>query len=241
MPPKLFRTAVRRVLARKAMSRLQTRSTRIARVRIGRSLTFANNFIHPHKVTTYKAGQIALTSGGSTISTGIPFTLGDVPNAAEFVALYDVFKIQKVTISIIPQFNVQQVGGAGATPPVTGQSIYPGFHSCIDYNDITAPTTITDLVEYATYKNTRGGRTHTRTLKPKYLIASMVGGSGTNVAEESGKWLNTNSGTIAAPTPSVVPHYGIKLLSDTVPTLTSPDVILFDLKIVYYLIFKNTK
>jgi hypothetical protein len=233
-----------------------------ARMSIGRSRLSLNNQLHYHKVCYYNTGSSdAGTLNGSFLrivstntlgygSNGISFRLVDLPNAGEFVALYDVFKLRKIVFEIYPPFNINSAGNTEVTitgdPAPTPMVLMPGIHSVIDYNEVTVPNPSTDtfptaintLVQYATYRYTRGGRSHKRVFSPRYLLTS----GSTAVAEDRSKWLSTNTGTDAEPVINGIQHYGLKIITD--PVVDLPDAthaIAFPVKVTYYLVFKNTK
>lgn len=201
-----------------------------------RSFGFSNQ-LHYHKVTYYGTDEYSITNVNSILKEVVTFSLSDVPNSSEFVALYDCFKIRKVVVEIIPQYKTIMPSSNSAPG-----STFPGIMSAIDYNDATTPVNVSELCQYNTFKQTRGGMVHKRVILPRYQLASNLSGTLTNIAESRQNWLNTNTGTVPSPVASTVPHFGLKWMTDQYsPTLAADESINFDYKVTYYLVFKNTK
>ena len=78
----------------------------------------------------------------SRTSKGYHFKIGDVPNAAEFTALYDQFRLDWVVIWAFPAQNVAQVQAVA--------TYIPTLFSFVDKDDSTAPGTLDDVLERAT-------------------------------------------------------------------------------------------
>lgn len=243
------------------------------KLQLSKSLRFKNQ-IQYHKVVQYSTSS-QLNSGSTTPQQfqfriqnlwqptweyqGIVFSLSQVPNSLEFVNLYDVFKIRLIKFELYPEYNINQYNETEdiittAPPADYTRTFFPGIHSVIDYNsaDTTAlvPTnpfqqSIQNLLQYGTYKYSRGGKIHKRIFRPRMQLATNEGGTPVNVAEDKSRWLNTNSGSETNPMASNVPHYGLKVMSDPIDLGTAGDpptkVMPFIVKVTYYLAFKNTK
>lgn len=158
-----------------------------------------------------------VVTGAITEQTGgFNFSLSDLPNSAEFTALYDMYKINAVKIQFIPQQTV-----ANSISSLNSASNYARFFTAIDYNDSTAPTGgVDELREYQTAKYTNLYRKHKRYIyKPKILDGSSTSRS---------NWVSTTSpGTN---------WYGIKYAVEaTGNTMT------YGVEVKYYLSFKNVK
>lgn len=218
------------------------------RAKIARSRLNYVPKIHFHKVTAFSTDALSPQPGpgspaaysyvygwDTTNNTPLPFMLSQLPNVAEFQALYDVYKILMVAVSIIPAFNTQ-------IPANTLES-FPGLHSVLDYNDSTSltpsptafQTNLDEIVQYSTYRYTRGGRLHKRVIKPRVqesVQSTTGGGALTTVSgiEGSRRWIDTEQ--------SDVRHYGITVMSDQ---LAAEATIKWTTKVTYYLAFKNTK
>lgn len=96
---------------------------------------------------------------------GLNFSLSDVPNSAEFTSLFDMYKINGVKITFIPQMTENISLGA-----VNNAYASSRFFSAIDYNDATAPVTVDELRQYQSAKWTPILKRHTRYIpKPKII------------------------------------------------------------------------
>lgn len=97
----------------------------------------------------------------------INFSLNDLPNYTEFTSLYDMYKINAVTVTFIPQMT-ENVSAVTLNNPYANTR----FYSCIDYNDNSPPTTIDEVRQYQNCKVTSILRMHKRYIyKPKVLDA----------------------------------------------------------------------
>lgn len=164
------------------------------------------------KRSTYtQTFQVTSTAGFT--SNAVVFRLSDIPNSSEFIGLYDQYKINAVKVQVIPRINSAEI--AQAVSQVA---------SVIDYDDSVVPANMNTLVQYQNFKLTQGTKIHSRYLKPKISIPTT--GAGTMVAKS--QWLD-----VATPD---VPHYGIKYGFPQTPNAQT-----FDIKIDFYLAFKNVR
>lgn len=174
--------------------------------------------IHYFKRTAYYSGFV---TGSTVIDTlgSLIFQLQNVPNSGEFTALFDQYKINGVKVVFMPRANSSEVG--------TNQGLIK-FFSAIDYDDNTAPTSINDLLQYENMKCTNTSKDHKRYLRPK--IAREIYNSVTTTA------YGPTSGWIDC-TNAAVPHYGIKYALQQLPSGAQS----MDIKVTYYLAFKNVR
>lgn len=178
----------------------------------------AGRRVHYFKRTAYYSGFI---SGSTLVDTygALQFALSQVPNNGEFTALFDQYKINGVRVRLSPRANSAEIG--------TNQGLIKMF-TAIDYNDITAPTAINDLLQYENCKATSSNREHVRYLKPKVEKAvyqsALVTGYGAGTA-----WIDTAN-------PSV-PHYGLKFALQQLPAGNQS----YDVQVTYYLAFKQVR
>lgn len=173
--------------------------------------------VHQFTRSQYYSGSI----NGSTLTDtfgGIYFRLGDLPNSSEFTNLFDMYRIDKVKIRFMPRANSAEVG--------SNQGQVKLF-TAIDYDDITTPASIQELLQYENCKVSNTTNITTRVLKPKF--ASEVYQSATSTA------YGARSGWIDCSNP-LVQHYGIKWALQQLPAGSQS----FDLHIKYYLSFKQT-
>ena len=160
---------------------------------------------------TFIANNILASYGGYN------FSLNDLPNVTEFTSLFDMYKINAIKISFIPQMT-ENISATSANNPYANTR----FFSAIDYNDSSTPTTIDELRQYSTCKYTPILKTHTRMIyKPKILDSSSYSVS---------PWMST-----ASPSAN---YFGLKVgVEPTQSTVTTS----FEYKIEakFYMSFKN--
>lgn len=150
---------------------------------------------------------------------GLRFTLSDVVNYTEFTALYDMYKINAIKLSFLPQVT-QNISLTGVQNPAG----YARLYSAIDRTDSSAPTTTNQIKEYASCKWTPLLKPHTRYIpKPAILDAS-------------GFSINT---WVSCASPLTV-FYGLKVaieaMGSSVITTMS-----YSIDAKFYLSFKNVK
>ena len=147
-------------------------------------------------VINSRLGQAA----NSTSFGNDTFELNDFPQYLTYIALYEMYRIDKIVYSFKALNNVAAVPASSAGFVSTLGMI----HSNIDYTDNVNPTSIQAMMNDNTYKGTPSNRAHTRTFRPKFL--NDVGGA---VADQSKVgWLNCYSSD--GVTVSTVSHYGLK-------------------------------
>lgn len=155
---------------------------------------------------------------------GIGFSLSAVTSHTEFTALYDQYKIEKVRYTLMPRQTVTTGVGAGqvASAPV---------FSVIDYDDANTPTSIAQLMQYQNLKTTKGMNNHTRVLKPGVQLQTQnVGGAASFGKTLKSPWLDCADDTVQ--------HNAIKL---ALQAPTGGVSISYDIKIEYFLAFKNVR
>lgn len=163
-------------------------------------------------------GQLVISSLTDTYA-GYQFALRDLPNYTEFVALYDMYKINAIKISFIPQVTQNISLGAINNPEASTR-----FFSVIDYNDSSSPVSVDELREYQSCKMTPILRTHKRYIyKPKILDS---------VRSSRNPWMATSN-------PSE-PFYGLKVAVE--PMFSSTTTVMnYNIEAKFYLSFKNVK
>lgn len=241
MPPKkLLKFRRYRGKLTKAGMRLY-RSTALS-TRRGMMPTSFLNFKRPHsfRVTAYTQNLVPSTIDTGTVTLPIQgalsFKLSDIPNSSEFIALYDQYMITKVVVSFIPQNTgvfAPAIGDDSAATnfiPSTGM-----IHSALDFNDATA-VNLQNLLQYQTYKSTRGSRVHTRTIyKPKYILTNS-GATTAQAQAVASRWQATSQYDVV--------HYGLKYVINpqgiaNVPSSTNIYVSPIDLKVEFHFLCKN--
>jgi len=148
------------------------------------------------------------------------FSLQDLPNYTEFTNLYDMYKINAVKLTMLPQMT-QNVSLGTINNPIANARVF----SVIDYNDSVALSTPDQAREYQSCKVTTILRTHKRYLKPKIQDDGKVYTPGR-------PWINCSS--------PAIDYYGVKFVAEPMFSTTSFDFT-YIVEAVYYLSFKNVK
>lgn len=177
------------------------------------------------------------------------FKLSNLPNSAELVVLFDLYRINKVIMKITPRYtsnlvyiqapftnatiaNAGQIDAGGTNLLGSSNMGLPSVITVIDYDDVTTPTSINELYEYSTVKKTLCNRNHTRTLIPRIKVDE------TNTSVSMAKrWLSTAA--------SDVEHFGIKGCVANIPNLPEQGgnrpIFFLDLELTFYISLRNTK
>lgn len=161
------------------------------------------------------------------------FKFNDLPNFQEFQSLYDLYRVNKLKVMIVPNFTGLDGGSVPLGNPLTiddtpssGMKVLnnfvwwnglPNVHSVIDYDSISLIDNLPDLMQYSTYRMTRGNRVHSRYWTPAVIMGteSECDPEGelarTPTTQKFRPWLDTATGVC-------VPHYGMKLCIDQGPS-----------------------
>lgn len=164
-------------------------------------------------------GQLVIDNIADTFRT-FNFSLQDVPNETDFTNLYDVYKINAVKITFIPQMNTSISIGSINNPNANAR-----FFSVLDYNDGNPLTTIDQAREYQSCKYTPILRQHKRYLRPKIMDAGGVYNPGN-------KWLATSNITEN--------YFGVKVAVEPMDS-TGTLSMTYSIECVYYMSFRNVK
>lgn len=167
-------------------------------------------------------------ANGAFVNGNETFELSDMPQFANYVALYEQFKISKVVYHFRSQ-NPQQSTAAG--PCALGY-----IHTVVDLNDATnfaaSHAGIQNMMNDNAYKGKRSDKDLTRTIKPMFLTQA-----GTQTAKSVRGWLNTKD---VAGVTNAVSHYGIKwVIEGGTAGSANPLSVVYQPIITYYIQFKN--
>lgn len=143
-------------------------------------------------------GPTLITETGADQSWSYSFCLRNVVNAVDFTSLYDMYKINKVTI-FIERFGV--FGNNNVGP------LNKFFRVVHDYNDNDLLVSEDDFLEYSNCKSypSMGTRPIKIVLYPKIAdkVENVNGGTAFTAVSSNKVWLNTVN--------DQVPHFGVKL------------------------------
>jgi len=143
------------------------------------------------------------------------FKLDQLPNVSEFTNLYDQYRINKVKVTLVP--NWTQLDAAGIPYPSVGLSYHPtaflgnpNIHSVLDFdNSGMSGYTVNTMMQYSNYRRTRGNQEHSRYFTPAIQMGSQVlpnnADGGVATVTKYKPWLDFATD---------VPHYGMKILVD---------------------------
>lgn len=157
-------------------------------------------------------------------SNAFDFELGDLSEAATFASLFDFYRITRVDLTFMPQYQANVVNSGGASPfsPMT-------FFTTIDNNDITAPASAIVMMENPTTKfHVPAGKPWKRTVYPRIQGALYNGATSSATLETDGpRWISTTNTTAQ--------HYGLKWGVTAQVSSTAETILVYG---TYYLEFK---
>lgn len=205
----------------RANRRMRRRPARRPRVRRGGASRVLRSLIPSQAIHTFKRSYYIpsyATVTTANVYGAYAFNLNDVPNASEFTALFDQYRINSVRWRLIPRGSSSEAG--------TNNNVGKIF-TVLDMDDGVAPTSIDTLCQYPNMKTTRTTSDHTRTLRPAF--ASTVYNTSTLSAYGQRRgWLDCDY--------SQVPHYGVKWAIQG-----TAGAQIFDLLIDYSVSFKGIR
>lgn len=186
-----------------------------ARARLGRfnpTPTFTETYVgNPIPFRIQGAGT---TPGGQVTAAGlIAVAMGDIPQIAQYTALYNQYCIRKVTAIMVPAYNVYD-------QPAVGSSVTqaPRLVTAIqDSADQAGPTSELDVLQ----DNAAKIRMFTKPVKFSWRPVAQVGesllpaGGGLVGVSRKNRWLSTNN--------IVVPHNGLAYAFTTDTPPVNPD------------------
>lgn len=153
---------------------------------------------------------VAPTAGAASpviFCASMAFSIQDIFNASDFLNIYDQYRINKVTIKIIPMSNESdspKLTWVAGVPSVGSENVVAIIHDAIDFNDFAAmdasnpQLAIGKLRRYPTYRERNFyGRHHIRSFKPHL---------GVDALDTKGNWITSN-----APNE---PYYGYKFIME---------------------------
>lgn len=163
------------------------------------------------------------------VGVGCAFRLTDVPQATEFVNLFNEYRIDKIEFRFSPTF----VG----TEDVVGQ--HPSMYYTWDPNDAAAPNLSSTLQQFDTCKLVDFSVGQVKTIvgvpRAAQLIYSSEGGSSYGYqANKKAMWIDTSSPSNATP------HYGLKLFFRNFASFLNSGVAI-RMQPIYHFSFRRTR
>jgi len=152
-----------------------------------------------------RKGPQVFTFTGSAVSPqlgGAAFSLNQCGGYAEFTALFDSYRIERVDVEVINRIS------AGAQ--AAASSAYPRLHYCFDRDDSATPPSIDDLLSHQgvkTHQFDEGHNVLKFSIKPLPATAVFAAGVFSGYASPAGPmWVDCANVT--------VPHYGWKFATE---------------------------
>jgi len=187
-------------------------------VRVGSGRGRGNKQLDIHTyIRYYDAGNITATT--SDTFGAAYFALSALPGVAEFTALYDQYRIDKITAIFLPQQTNAPVASTGATTPV--------LLVAADYDDATAWTVMTQPLQYENLKFHEFNKRVDFTFIPRMAVAAYSGTFG-SFANVDPQWIDSAS--------TNVQFYALKWGTNAV---SSGNVAGWRVYYKYYLSFRN--
>lgn len=175
--------------------------------------------------------NVIQSTTGTGTEYGFAFRLTDVPNASEFTALFDQYRIQKVVVTFHPRAS------AMSTTTQIGNSLTGRIMTAIDHDDNAAIgggtwAGIRDaLNQYQTCRTHVPQRTFSRVIYPQKRVAGIdIAGALANTGTGSRSW--TDCAVASAL------WYGLRV---GVQNTTSTGDIVMDVSLKYYLQFRDVR
>lgn len=158
-------------------------------------------------LTTKRYQLFQVVTGNDLISStggGQFFKLNDLTNSSEFTNLFDQYMITGIQYRFVTRINPDIV------TTVTNRGVYPVLRWVHDHDDVTSPSSATELYQYPAMRefNFTSDKNCTRWMYLKPALANEVFGTvvQTAYAPKWRQWCDCNYAGIQ--------HYGIKYYAD---------------------------
>jgi hypothetical protein len=96
------------------------------------------------------------------------FRLSDLPASTDFTNLFDMYRLTKIEIDWLPEYT--ELTDAA----LVSNAINVRFNSTIDISDATAPTSVSQVLEYQQVHSTGITQPHSRSFVPSFLMGGLV-------------------------------------------------------------------
>lgn len=157
-----------------------------------------------HFKRTYQGSDITASSSGNALGA-LSFRLTSIPESTEFTYLFDVYRINLIVWKLVPSFTSFDAN------PVSTNVLCPNVHTVIDHDDDTDPSNLNAMLQYSTYRMSRGNRTIKRVFRPSILQETVKELSGNTIVSTSKtqrykQWIDCED--------AATEHYGVKYFID---------------------------
>lgn len=142
---------------------------------------------------TYQAAPMSNVSGFGAYYA-LAFTADSLPTWSALSSIFDRYRIKLVDVNM--QAAVNQIN-------TTSNITMPMFHTVVDFDDATVPSSINALQSFSTYCGIIGNKSIRRRFVPRSGTAMYISGVSQGYGETSPLiWKDVANGNI--------PHYGLK-------------------------------
>lgn len=173
--------------------------------------------------------SIMFALNGSVISNGTTETIA-IPNYAEFTALFDQFRIDRIKLRLVFSNNTSTTASTGTN--------MPSILVTEDWDDATVPTSTNELMQRPEHKfhnfgNAKTGNVFEMWIKPRVAVAAYQASAfSAFTTPEKGTWVNC-----AYP---ATQHYGVKIYHDATNN-SDVDIGIMQIYCEYYLSFRGVQ
>lgn len=143
-----------------------------------------------------------------------------IVGASEIAACFDMVRIQKVEVTMMPGCNFL---GFGANTITTGSRNIPYIYHCVDYNSGDNPS-LAAIRQQPTCMTESFDHVIKRTIQPRVSSSGSTGNGVTNMSANPHLFTSVSSD---------IPAYGFKVYADLFDTALTYDVARFSFKIFY--------
>jgi len=170
-------------------------------------------------LTAFPEGGLAPSSG-----TGYQFQLDQLPNYAEFTALFDAYRINCVVV----RFNAMNTVFKGETDENNADT--PTVYAAIDYNGASAPGSADEMKQYANVNVFPMYQARSFKIRPRLAIPVYRDGATSAYIQQPRQWIDCNYAD--------VPHYGLRVW---IQAGQFRNAFKTTVECTYYMTFRNLK
>lgn len=196
------------------------------KARLSRGMSFRNQIFYFRRNASEQFIYMQPEGGNApTFATAYQFQLNQLPNYQEFTALFDMYRINKVVVRLIPTATQVLVNSDANSEEC------PLAYAAIDYNDATSPADANEIKQYGNCRVWALNKYQTFVFCPR--TASPVyrdGATNAYLMNPKKLFIDCNYAD--------VPHYGIRLI---VPGGQTRQVYRVRVESTFYLSFRNQK
>jgi len=163
-----------------------------------------------------------ITATGAVTTGSFGFTLADLDQVSQLIALFDQYRIDMVEVFIRPS-----IGGYSA--PAAGADLPPEFVVVADFDNLTVPTGLAYVRQYDNARDVAPYEGLYLKFRPILTMAAYSGGAFSGYSTQGDVWLDAANTTVQ--------HYGIKW---ALGAWAGSGIISWRVETYYYVSFKST-